>query len=97
MATLGIGYADGVERLLARTGDARVLLGGRRVSVVGLVTMDLTIVDVGDAPVALGDVATLIGSAAGSSITLAEFAGWSDVVQWEVLVRLGARLPRLYK
>jgi len=74
-----------------------VLLGGRRVPVVGLVTMDLMIVDVGEASVALGDVATLIGSAPGGTVTLSEFAGWSDVVQWEVLVGLGARLPRLYK
>ena len=97
VATLGIGYADGMRRLLARKGDARVLLGGRRVAVVGFVAMDLMIVDVGDASVALGDVATLIGSAPGGTITLSEFAGWSDVVQWEVLVGLGARLPRLYK
>ena len=97
VATLGIGYADGIRRLLARSGDARVLLGGRRAAVVGFVAMDLAIVDVGDASVALGDVATLIGSAAGGAITLAEFAGWSDVVQWEVLVGLGRRLPRVYR
>src|SRR5207253_5945465 len=56
IATLGIGYADGVRRFLARSGEAHVLLGGRRVPIVGRVTMDLTMVDTGDAPVEMGDV-----------------------------------------
>jgi alanine racemase len=97
VATLGIGYADGVRRFLGRSGDARVLLAGDRVPIVGRVTMDLTMLDAGDARVQVGDVATLIGAADGGEITLAEFAGWSDVVQWEVLVGLGPRLPRVYK
>jgi alanine racemase len=97
VATLGIGYADGVRRFLGRSGAARVLLGGRRVPVVGTVTMDLTMLDVGDAPVAVGDVATLIGAADRDRITLAQFAAWSDVVQWEVLTGLGSRLPRIYR
>lgn len=97
VVTLGIGYADGVRRWLGRAGDARVLLGGRRVPIVGRVTMDLTIVDVGDAAAQLGDVATLIGAADGGEITLAEFAAWSDTLQHELLAGLGPRLPRVYK
>ena len=97
VATLGIGYADGLRRFLGRSGAARVLLGGRRVPVVGTVTMDLTMLDVGDVPVAVGDVATLIGAVERERITLAEVAAWSEVVQWEVLTGLGSRLPRIYK
>jgi alanine racemase len=97
VATLGIGYADGVRRLLARSGDARVLLGGRRVPIVGRVTMDLTLVDAGDAAVQPGDVATLIGAADGGTITLAECAGWGEMLQHELLTGLGPRLPRVYK
>src|SRR5205823_1461727 len=63
IATLGIGYADGLRRSLGRSGEARVLLGGRPCPIIGLVTMDLTMVDVGDGPAAVGDVATLVGSA----------------------------------
>src|SRR3989454_10097756 len=58
VATLGIGYADGVRRLLGREPEATVLLNGARCPVIGRVTMDLTMVDVGDGRAAVGDVAT---------------------------------------
>jgi alanine racemase len=96
VATLAIGYADGVRRLLARSGEARVLLRGRPVPIVGRVTMDLTLVDVGDGTAAVGDVATLVGSADGSSITLGQVAAWSDALPHEYLTGLGPRLPRIY-
>ncbi|HVH69465.1 MAG TPA: alanine racemase [Gemmatimonadales bacterium] len=98
VATLGIGYADGVRRLVGRSGEARVLLGagGRQVPIVGRVTMDLTLLDVGDAPVAVGDVATLVGSTDGGSITLDQVAAWSDALPHEYLTGLGPRLPRIY-
>jgi alanine racemase len=95
VATLGIGYADGLRRGLGAGGGA-VLLRGRRCPVVGAVTMDLTMVDVGDHPVAVGDVATLIGEADGGRIGLEEFAAWSGELQRAVLTSLGPRLPRLY-
>lgn len=97
IATLAIGYADGLRRSLGDTGNAQVLLGGRRVAVVGRVTMDLTMVDVGDASPALGDVATLIGADGGDRIALVQVAAWSDAVQYDVLTGLGSRLPRLYR
>jgi alanine racemase len=96
VATLGIGYADGVRRLLARSGEAYVLLGGRRAPIVGLVTMDLTLLDVGDAPAAVGDVATLVGWADGESITLGQVASWSNALPHEYLSGLGPRLSRIY-
>jgi alanine racemase len=96
IATLGIGYADGLRRSLGSPTPAAVLLRGTRCPIVGLVTMDLTMVETGAAPVQVGDVATLIGSADGQTITLEEFAGWSGVLQRELLTGLGPRLARVY-
>ncbi len=97
VATLGIGYADGVRRSLGLKGDATVLLNGARCPVVGLVTMDLTMVDVGDGRAAVGDVATLVGDVERQGNTLDQFAAWSGTLQHEFLAGLGARLPRIYR
>jgi alanine racemase len=96
VATLAVGYADGVRRSLGLKGEATVLLNGARCPVVGLVTMDLTMVDVGDGRAAVGDVATLVGEADGLGTTLDQFARWSGTVQHELLAGLGPRLPRIY-
>jgi len=72
-------------------------LGGRRCPIVGAVTMDLTMVETGDHPVQVGDVATLLGEAkAGGRITLDELATWSGELQRAVLTSFGPRLPRIY-
>ncbi|OLB16349.1 MAG: alanine racemase [Gemmatimonadetes bacterium 13_2_20CM_70_9] len=96
VATLGIGYADGLRRSLGLSGRGSVLLRGRRHPIIGAVTMDMTMVETGEHPVQVGDVATLIGAAGGDRITLEEFAGWSDELQRAVLTSLGPRLPRIY-
>ena len=94
VATLGIGYADGVRRNL--TSDARVLIHGMACPVAGVVTMDLMMVDAGDLTVAVGDVATLIGTDGGAELTVHDWAKWSGTVTYEVLTSLGSRLPRVY-
>ncbi len=96
VATLGIGYADGVPR--AVQGHAHVLLGGVRYPIVGRVTMDFVMLDVGPAndSMRVGDVATLIGEDGGNEITLDEFAGWAGTISYEVLTGLGSRLSREY-
>lgn len=96
VATLGIGYGDGVPRSLQ--GVAQVLLGGARRPVIGRVTMDMIMVDAGPVSgrVAVGDVATLIGAQDHEAITLDEFAAWSGTISYEALTRLSRRLPRLY-
>lgn len=93
VATLGIGYADGMPR--SAQGRARVLLRGRHCPVVGRVTMDMLMVEAERA--APGDVATLIGSDGESVITLDEFAGWARTISYEILTGLGSRLPREYR
>lgn len=97
IATLGLGYADGIPR--AVQGKAQALLGGRRVAVVGRVTMDFLMVDVGadGGGARVGDVATLIGTDGAETITLDDFAGWAGSISYEVLARLGARLLRRYR
>lgn len=97
VATLGIGYADGIPRRLAGDGNAQVILQGRRCPVIGVVTMDMLMVEIGTLVVDVGEVATLIGEAGGERITLHEFAGWGGALQHELLAGLGPRLPRLYQ
>ena len=95
VATLGIGYEDGVRRSIQ--GRGIVMLGGKRVPVVGRVTMDMTMVAVPpNTDVAPGDVATLFGACEGGEIALDEFAEWAGTISYEILTGLGRRLPRIY-
>lgn len=95
IATIGIGYGDGVPR--AVQGKAHVILHGVRCPVVGRVTMDFLMADVSAVPgVALGDIATLIGADGGARITLDAFAAWAGTISYEIIARLGPRLARRY-
>ena len=97
VATLGAGFADGVPRSLF--GQGQVIVAGTRCPIVGRVTMDLTMIDVGSlAPgsVRVGSTATLLGAAGEDEISLAEFAGWAVTNTYEVLVRLNSRAERRY-
>jgi alanine racemase len=96
VATLGIGYADGVRRNVGIGGHGQVLLRGKRCPIVGVVQMDMMLVETGTVEVQVGDVATIVGEEAKQRITLGEFAAWSDALQYEILVGLGTRLPRVY-
>ena len=96
VATLGIGYADGIRRDVGLGGKARVLLRGKRCPIVGVVQMDMTLVESGTVEVQVGDIATLVGEEAKQRISLDEFAAWSGELPHEVLTGLGPRLPRLY-
>jgi alanine racemase len=95
VATLGIGYADGYRRALSNRGT--VLLNGARATVAGLVTMDMTMIDVTDVACQVGDVVTLMGRDGGSVITVEDVATTADMMSpYEVLTGLRQRLPRLY-
>ena len=96
IATIGVGYADGIRRTVGTSGQAHVLLRGARCPIVGLVTMDMTLIETGTLEVQVGDVATIVGEEAKQRITLEEFAGWSGALQREFLTGLGSRLPRMY-
>ena len=96
IASLAIGYADGVPRATAR-GPAwpprNVELRGRAVPVVGRVTMDMCMVAVDDGRVAVGDIATFFGGL----VTLDEQARSVGTISYELLTSLGPRLPRRYR
>jgi alanine racemase len=94
VATLPIGYADGVRRGLS--GAGAVLIGGRRRPIVGVVTMDQLMVDCGDDPVRPGDEAVLIGRQGTERITAEEWAGLLDTIGYEVVCGISARVPRRY-
>ena len=97
IATLALGYADGVPRATREgVGDKPlpprlVELNGDQVPVVGRVTMDLMMVAV-QGPVAIGDVATVFGG----SVSLDQQALAAGTIPYELLTSLGQRLPRLY-
>ena len=93
VATLGIGYADGYRRSLGNRGSA--LLNGHRTTVAGVVTMDMTMIDVTDLPCAVGDTVTLVGRD-GGLITVEDVATEADFMSpYELLTGLRQRLPRL--
>ena len=90
IATLSIGYADGVPRALS--GRGLVELGDAIVPIVGRVTMDMLMVDVEDAPVSIGDVATLFGGL----VALDDQAALAETVSYELLTRISPRVERCY-
>lgn len=94
IATIGVGYADGYRRVFGNRASA--LLRGRRVPVVGVVTMDMTMLDVTDGPCEIGDIVTLIGEDGSDRIDVSELAACGDLSPYELLTGLGARLPRRY-
>jgi alanine racemase len=95
IATLGIGYADGLPRAAGNRGE--VLVRGRRAPIVGRVSMDMTTIDVSAIPEAtVGDVATVVGPDDGDAIGADALAAATGTITWEILARLGSRLPRLY-
>lgn len=94
VATIPIGYADGVPRLLSD--DGRVLIGGRSRPLAGTVTMDQIVVDVGPEPVAIGDEVVLLGSQGVEQVTADEWASITDTIPYEIVSRVGPRLPRRY-
>jgi len=92
IALLPVGYADGVPRLLG--GLAEVMIGGVRYPMVGAISMDQITVDVGDAPVALGDEVVLLGNAAVGEPDAAEWARLASTLSHEILTGLGNRISR---
>jgi alanine racemase len=95
IATLPIGYADGLPWSLGNRGF--VLLRGRRVPIAGRVSMDLTTLDVGTAPVEIGDPVVVFGHAPGGGplLRVEEVAEAAGTIPYELLVRVGARVPRV--
>jgi alanine racemase len=93
VATLPLGYADGVRRSLGRLGG-EVLIAGRRCPIVGVVTMDQLMVDVGELEVAIGDEAVLIGRQGDDEITATDWADRLGTIAYEITCGISPRVPR---
>lgn len=100
VATVPIGYADGVSRQLG-VGRGEVLIRGRRRPIAGAVSMDQIVIDCGRPEPATdprpGDEVVLIGTQGDETITVEEWAERTDTIVYEILTRLGPRLPRRYR
>jgi alanine racemase len=95
IGVLPIGYAEGVPRAVSNAGF--VLVGGNRVPIVGRVCMNMTLVDVTDVPGAhAGQTATLIGRDGDESIGAEEWGTWAGTIDYEIVARLPAEIPRSY-
>ena len=96
VATVPIGYADGVYRRLSSVGG-EVLIRGKRYPYAGTVTMDQIVIDVGEDDVEVGDEVVVMGSQGIESVPAEEWAAWMDTINYEVVCNFGPRLPRHYR
>jgi alanine racemase len=92
LALLPIGYADGLPR--AASGRAEVMVAGRRRPVVGVISMDQAVVDLGDEPVDPGAGAVVFGPGDGGEPTVDDWAGWAGTIPHEIVTRIGPRVRR---
>ncbi|MPZ17138.1 MAG: alanine racemase [Luteitalea sp.] len=94
MAVVPAGYADGLDRRLA--GRAWVLVRGRRVPIVGAVSMDMISVDVTGLDVSPGDEVVILGRQEDERLDVREMAAAIGTIPYELLCRLGSRIDRVY-
>jgi len=95
IATLPLGYADGVSRRLWKSGG-EVLIAGRRCPIVGVVTMDQMMVDCGDMKTNIGDDAVLLGRQQDQTISANDIAAKLDTIGYEIVCAISSRVPRVY-
>ena len=95
IATVPIGYADGLSRRLSNRG--RAIVRDHFAPIVGNISMDLTLLDLTDVPDAeVGDVAVFIGASPHCALTVGEMADQLETLPYEVLCSIGKRVPRVY-
>ena len=95
VAVIPVGYADGYSRLLSN--KAQVLVKGKRVPVIGNISMDLTIVDISQVTgVKVGEEVVLIGKQGGEEIRVEEIAHWMGTIPYEILTSIGKKVPRIF-
>ncbi len=96
IATVPIGYADGIERELSNRGH--MLVHGVKAPIVGRVCMDQLMLDVTHIPEAKeGDVVTIVGKDGDNSLSFEEMADIGDTINYEKICIIGKRVPRIYK
>ncbi|MCL2391474.1 MAG: serine racemase VanT catalytic subunit [Oscillospiraceae bacterium] len=96
VATVSIGYADGVPRQMSGK-DAMVIVNGKKVPIIGRICMDMLMIDVTEADdVKTGDIVTFIGRDGDEVVLCEDLAAASNTITNDILCRLGGRLPRIY-
>jgi alanine racemase len=91
-----LGYADGIPR--SASGKGQVLINGRRCPVRGVIAMDQFVVDLGpDAVDRQGDEVLVFGTGENGEPTAHDWAQWSDTIGYEIVTRIGPRVPRRYR
>ncbi|MDX1662705.1 MAG: alanine racemase [Candidatus Promineifilaceae bacterium] len=94
MVTVPVGYGDGYFRSMS--GQAEVIIRGKRYPVVGRICMDQMMVNIGWDSAYNGDSVILLGEGEGASITAEELAEWAGTIPYEVLTNINTRVPRIY-
>jgi alanine racemase len=95
IATVPVGYADGLNRLLSSSGH--MLVHGRKMPIVGRVCMDLTMLDVGDLNgVEIEDEVVVFGRQENEAITADEIAAHLNTINYEIVTSITGRVPRVY-
>lgn len=94
IASIPVGYGYGFSRVLSNVG--RVLIRGRRLSVIGMVNMNMALIDVTDIDLKIGDRVTLIGKDADQEIKVSYFGNLSEQLNYELLTRLDKSIPRRF-
>ena len=96
IATLPIGYADGLPRRLSN--NMEVLVKGKRVPQVGTICMDMSLIDVSEVPdVQIGDEVVIFGKQGEEVIQVEELAQKANTIPYEILCNVGKRVPRTYQ
>ena len=95
IATVPMGYADGLRRDAGHRGG-QVLIGGKRHPIVGNVTMDQFLVDCGEDHVTSGDEVVVLGSQGPEQISAAEWAELFETITYEIICGIESRIPRRY-
>lgn len=95
IVTIPAGYGDGYPRALSNR--AQVLIRGKRLPVVGKVCMDQFMVNLEWGTAYNGDEVVLIGTQDGENIRAEDVAAWAETIPYEILTRITARVPRVYR
>ena len=96
VASLGIGYADGLPRTLS-DGNGAVLINGKRAAIIGKICMDQTLIDVSGIDVKQGDIAVIIGNSGAEKISACDIARQINTISNDILSGIGSRVVRVLK
>jgi alanine racemase len=92
LASIALGYADGLPR--GASGHAEVSVRSRRRRIVGRISMDQAVIDVGDEPVSPGETVTVFGPGEHGEPTVSDWAAWAGTIEHEIVTGIGARVRR---